>query len=387
MIFIILKKGFFRRCITQGMNHQCTNQQQCEMTPFSRNSCQFCRLKKCFAVGMSREASRLGRRPKRPKDDKDMSFESMLMPSPAPATATNQSSPMTSTTPLKSASTPMESSPSQALVKPVDDESMKPIKVKKEKSLQPPFKLASDSPSSSPDKQPQRQPTETTPTLLLPVQTPDLYNQTNSHDLIAHTLSAPKSNTNPQPQTITPMPTPTSREPQQQQQPQDQRSAARERENMHQIEMLSKLISIADKHTSIERTNELELVRTILIEAHAQFWPTTMEKIRRRYAERPPVRVHGADSSRYRECFVHAMVPLIMQVVNFCKKIPGFEFIAQPDQVQLLKQGSFEVICVNSFLLVDAQNRLMLTPDMEFLMDSYVFILSNFTFDFFIYIK
>lgn len=151
---------------------------------------------------------------------------------------------------------------------------------------------------------------------------------------------------------------------------------------MHQIEMLSKLISIADKHTSIERTNELELVRTILIEAHAQFWPTTMEKIRRRYAERPPVRVHGADSSRYRECFVHAMVPLIMQVVNFCKKIPGFEFIAQPDQVQLLKQGSFEVICVNSFLLVDAQNRLMLTPDMEFLMDSYVFILSNLTFEF-----
>ena len=62
-------KGFFRRCITQGMNHQCTNQQQCEITPFSRNSCQFCRLKKCFAVGMSREASRLGRRPKRSKDD------------------------------------------------------------------------------------------------------------------------------------------------------------------------------------------------------------------------------------------------------------------------------------------------------------------------------
>lgn len=147
-----------------------------------------------------------------------------------------------------------------------------------------------------------------------------------------------------------------------------------QRETMHEIEILSKLISIADKHTSIERTNELEFIRTTLIEAHSQNWPTTMEKIRRRYAERPPIRVGTSASAGnehvYRDCFVEAMVPLIMQVVKFCKKIPGFEHIAQPDQVQLLKQGSFEVICVNSLLLVDAQNRLMLTPDMEFLMDS-----------------
>ncbi|KAK2150494.1 hypothetical protein LSH36_403g03011 [Paralvinella palmiformis] len=48
-------KGFFRRCITQGMNHRCSNDEKCEITPFSRNSCQYCRLKKCFSVGMSRE--------------------------------------------------------------------------------------------------------------------------------------------------------------------------------------------------------------------------------------------------------------------------------------------------------------------------------------------
>lgn len=61
-------KGFFRRCITQGMSHKCANEEKCEITPFTRNSCQYCRLKKCFAVGMSREASRLGRRPKRLKE-------------------------------------------------------------------------------------------------------------------------------------------------------------------------------------------------------------------------------------------------------------------------------------------------------------------------------
>lgn len=60
-------KGFFRRCILQGMSQNCTNNEKCEITALTRNSCQRCRLKKCFSVGMSRGASRLGRRPKRLK--------------------------------------------------------------------------------------------------------------------------------------------------------------------------------------------------------------------------------------------------------------------------------------------------------------------------------
>ena len=36
------------------MNQRCTNNELCEITPLTRNSCQHCRLKKCFTVGMSR---------------------------------------------------------------------------------------------------------------------------------------------------------------------------------------------------------------------------------------------------------------------------------------------------------------------------------------------
>jgi len=53
-IVCVLFKGFFRRCIIQGLTQQCSNSESCEITPMTRNSCQYCRLKKCFAVGMSR---------------------------------------------------------------------------------------------------------------------------------------------------------------------------------------------------------------------------------------------------------------------------------------------------------------------------------------------
>ncbi|XP_055353751.1 orphan steroid hormone receptor 2-like [Paramacrobiotus metropolitanus] len=57
-------KGFFRRCMVKGMSQKCTNNEECEITRFARNSCQFCRLKKCIRMGMSRSASKVGRRPK-----------------------------------------------------------------------------------------------------------------------------------------------------------------------------------------------------------------------------------------------------------------------------------------------------------------------------------
>lgn len=51
---LCIVQGFFRRCIIQGLTQQCSNSEKCEITPVTRNSCQYCRLKKCFGVGMSR---------------------------------------------------------------------------------------------------------------------------------------------------------------------------------------------------------------------------------------------------------------------------------------------------------------------------------------------
>ena len=58
-------KKFFQRSIQQKVQYSsCTNNQQCNIFQINRNRCQYCRFKKCIAVGMSLEAVRMGRIPK-----------------------------------------------------------------------------------------------------------------------------------------------------------------------------------------------------------------------------------------------------------------------------------------------------------------------------------
>ncbi|CAH1789587.1 unnamed protein product [Owenia fusiformis] len=59
-------KGFFRRSVKHKIEYKpCENSQGCLIMRISRNRCQYCRLKKCIEVGMSHDAVRLGRCPKK----------------------------------------------------------------------------------------------------------------------------------------------------------------------------------------------------------------------------------------------------------------------------------------------------------------------------------
>lgn len=54
--FVGDSQGFFRRSIQQKIQYRpCTKNQQCSILRINRNRCQYCRLKKCIAVGMSRD--------------------------------------------------------------------------------------------------------------------------------------------------------------------------------------------------------------------------------------------------------------------------------------------------------------------------------------------
>jgi len=76
-------KGFFRRSVRRKHSYTCRFSRQCEINKEARNTCRFCRLRKCFKAGMKREAvqterDRISRRPPRgskimnPEDDLSM---------------------------------------------------------------------------------------------------------------------------------------------------------------------------------------------------------------------------------------------------------------------------------------------------------------------------
>ncbi|XP_067286942.1 nuclear receptor subfamily 2 group F member 6b isoform X2 [Pseudorasbora parva] len=51
-------KSFFKRSIRRNLNYTCRSNRECQIDQHHRNQCQYCRLKKCFRVGMRKEVQR-----------------------------------------------------------------------------------------------------------------------------------------------------------------------------------------------------------------------------------------------------------------------------------------------------------------------------------------
>ncbi|XP_023674697.1 nuclear receptor subfamily 2 group F member 6-like isoform X2 [Paramormyrops kingsleyae] len=71
-------KSFFKRSIRRSLSYTCRSNRDCQIDQHHRNQCQFCRLKKCFRVGMRKEVQR-GRIPP---------SQSALSPTPVPTGGT-----------------------------------------------------------------------------------------------------------------------------------------------------------------------------------------------------------------------------------------------------------------------------------------------------------
>ncbi|CAG01948.1 unnamed protein product, partial [Tetraodon nigroviridis] len=59
-------KSFFKRSVRRNLTYTCRSNRECQIDQHHRNQCQYCRLKKCFRVGMRKEAVQRGRVPPQP---------------------------------------------------------------------------------------------------------------------------------------------------------------------------------------------------------------------------------------------------------------------------------------------------------------------------------
>nr|KAF6416946.1 retinoic acid receptor alpha [Molossus molossus] len=72
-------KGFFRRSIQKNMVYTCHRDKNCIINKVTRNRCQYCRLQKCFEVGMSKESVRNDRNKKKKEAPKPECSESCTL--------------------------------------------------------------------------------------------------------------------------------------------------------------------------------------------------------------------------------------------------------------------------------------------------------------------
>nr|XP_061795199.1 nuclear receptor subfamily 2 group F member 6-like isoform X4 [Nerophis lumbriciformis] len=62
-------KSFFKRSVRRNLSYTCRSNRECQIDQHHRNQCQYCRLKKCFRVGMRKEAVQRGRIPPQPSGE------------------------------------------------------------------------------------------------------------------------------------------------------------------------------------------------------------------------------------------------------------------------------------------------------------------------------
>uniref|UniRef100_A0A663DXQ6 Retinoic acid receptor alpha n=1 Tax=Aquila chrysaetos chrysaetos TaxID=223781 RepID=A0A663DXQ6_AQUCH len=72
-------QGFFRRSIQKNMVYTCHRDKNCIINKVTRNRCQYCRLQKCFEVGMSKESVRNDRNKKKKDVPKPECSESYII--------------------------------------------------------------------------------------------------------------------------------------------------------------------------------------------------------------------------------------------------------------------------------------------------------------------
>ncbi|XP_062394715.1 nuclear receptor subfamily 1 group D member 2a [Sardina pilchardus] len=383
-------KGFFRRSIQQNIQYKkCLKAESCTIVRINRNRCQQCRFKKCLSVGMSRDAVRFGRIPKREKQRMLLEMQNAMnnmmtnsqlhhmlhgtqatscptepipipsttsRPSPSPS-ANASSSSSSSSSPSSSASSSSSSAPSSPQSVSAESESNVPM----DTSLSSASSCASDSgeedavtsgngaggsmapqdamfafeqerPAGSPVS-----PARSSPSLGLAEQ----MSQSSMEETPEYASRCNGNVAASSPQSYHPV-----------HHAQPPHSWAYREERSHSAMQQQQLNSApsgtyaANTHSSYHYSHNVNEQAPAAPRRHLVCPMNTS-----------PVVDPRLPSHEVWEEFSMSFTPAVKEVVEFAKRIPGFQDLSQHDQVSLLKAGTFEVLMVRFASLFDINER------------------------------
>ncbi|XP_018605876.1 nuclear receptor subfamily 1 group D member 2b isoform X2 [Scleropages formosus] len=358
-------KGFFRRSIQQNIQYKkCLKNETCPIMRINRNRCQQCRFKKCLLVGMSRDAVRFGRIPKREKQRMLLEMQSAMnnmmnnnqmhgqLQGTQTASVSAQSLPGPETTPEHFSPSPSSSSPaSSPRPSPQESSSEPEPQVAMDTSLSSASSSASDSGEE-----------EVISSVTRAHQETFMYNQEQS----SLSPQSPASSDVGKPMSA---------------------SGTGNAEEQPGAQDLNHT-SITGSHLA-PGANPLGSNRGFALfnycpvghsssaptgqcPAYGHGLPTKTENHNKALTDgftggsrmhlvcpmsmSPYVDPRKSGHNIWLE-FSMSFTPAVREVVEFAKRIPGFRDLSQHDQVSLLKAGTFEVLVVRFASLFDAKER------------------------------
>ncbi|XP_036839636.1 nuclear receptor subfamily 1 group D member 1 isoform X1 [Oncorhynchus mykiss] len=311
-------KGFFRRSIQQNIHYKmCVKNESCLIMRMNRNRCQHCRFKKCLSVGMSRDAVRFGRIPKREKQrllDEMQSYMNSLNES---ASMEIDSSPSSSEAP---ASPESGDSISSAYHNIFAQEDVKPV-IKMAVNINnnnvrnnPAHESGYSHPAhqthshSNPSQGYQSHPTQS-------YQTPSRCPRNNNVDNAQYTYQ-PSSNQSQCPLSNGSQPAQTFQ---------------------------------ANQNSFPAGKSQNQTTCPWKLNGGAKVLACPLNAC--------PVAPRDRSSQQIWEAFSQCFTPAVKEVVEFAKSIPGFQSLSQHDQVMLLKAGTFQVLMVRFCSLFDPKEK------------------------------
>ncbi|KAM3877868.1 nuclear receptor subfamily 1 group D member 1-like [Diretmus argenteus] len=325
-------KGFFRRSIQQNIHYKmCVKNENCLIMRMNRNRCQHCRFKKCLSVGMSRDAVRFGRIPKREKQrlldemqsymnslNESASMEIEASPPPeAPCSPENQSNEDVG-------------SVSQSYHNSFANDEEKPFKMAASNNNNGPSSFQNNAVQesayshSSSHLQPQSHssPTQGGQSTV-----------TSSYHVLTHCPVTSNNNNNPTSTNVD-----------------NAKYTYAPSSSQSQCPVTGSLSSQsypANHNSFPDSQNQNSCPWKLNGGAKVLACPLNA----------CPVAPASRSSQEVWESFSQCFTPAVKEVVEFAKSIPGFQSLSQHDQVMLLKSGTFQVLMVRFCSLFDPKER------------------------------